>query len=342
MNWQERILSAEEMKPYLDAANADHLAAQVAALIAQQKHDWPQLHEGYAALAQIDTKRLLVDGSTVIVQHNPKRVRSTAAAVDQSSIAARQCFLCPENLPAAERGIAYEDEFVILCNPYPVLDNHLVIAHRHHLEQKIEGRIETLLGLTGELGEAYFVLYNGAECGASAPDHFHLQALSREGLPIAASLQESEPLTETACGVCEDLQRGNFALFTINDAGRSVIVLRGASRVELAAWLYATIEGLAKATHKTEPLMNLVAYCERGVYTVLLFPRARHRPDCFFAEGEARLVISPGAVDMAGILVVPEHAHYEKLDAEMVAAIFSQVSLPSAYVEEVVGEVCEA
>jgi hypothetical protein len=342
MNWQDRILSADELKPFFDRVTADKLSTQVAALIAHQKAYWPQLKEGYEALAQIETKRLEIDDASVIVQHNPKRVRSTAAAVDKTSIAARRCFLCADNLPAEEKGIAYDEEYVILCNPFPVLDKHLVIAHREHIEQKIEGRIEAMLALALDLGEEYFVLYNGPECGASAPDHFHLQALSRAVLPIEESLRQSEPPAESDCGVCEDMQRGNFELFTLTDARRSAIVFRGASRVELAAWIYQTIEGLAAATNKTEPMMNFVCFCERGVFTVLLFPRAKHRPACFFAEGEDRLVISPGAVDMAGILVVPEHLHYEKIDAEKVSRIFSEVSLSSELVEQIVSQVCEA
>lgn len=342
MTWQERILNADELKPYLSEANADSLAAQVAALLAHQKANWPQLKEGYEALAQIETKGLEVDGSSLIVQHNPKRVRSTSAAVDKTSIAARRCFLCADYLPLEERGVGFGQEYVILCNPFPVLDKHLVIAHKEHTEQTIAGRMETLLTLALELGEEYFVLYNGPECGASAPDHFHLQALSRDTLPIESSLQFSEPPAETDCGVCEDMQRGNFELFTLTDAGRSAIVFRGASRVELSAWIYRVIEGLAEATNKAEPMMNIIAFCERGVFTVLLFPRAKHRPTCFFAEGEDRLVISPGAVDMAGILVVPEHQHYEKLDAAKVYEIFSEVSLSSELVDRIVGQICEA
>jgi hypothetical protein len=329
------------LKPYLGEANADLLSAQVAALIAHQKATWPQLKEGYEALAQIETKRLEVEGSSLIVQHNPKRVRSTSAAVDKSSIAARRCFLCADYLPIEEKGVAFGQTYVILCNPFPVLDKHLVIAHKEHTEQTIAGRIEMMLALALELGEEYFVLYNGPECGASAPDHFHLQALSRDTLPIEASLQQSEPEVETDCGVCEDMQRGNFELFTITDAGRSAIVFRGASRVELSAWINQVIEALAEATNKTEPMMNLIAFCERGVLTVILFPRSRHRPACFFAEGVDRLVISPGAVDMAGILVVPEHQHYEKIDAAKVYQIFSEVSLSGETVDAIVSQVCE-
>lgn len=342
MNWQERILSLDELQPYLGDKEASSLSASVEALIAHQKANWPQLKEGYEAISQIETKRIDIDGSEIVVQHNARRVRSTAAAVDKDSIAARRCFLCSENLPVEERGLFYDEEYVILCNPFPVLDKHLVIAHRQHIEQKIDTRIEELMALAFDLGDEYFVLYNGPECGASAPDHLHFQALSRAVLPIEESLKSSEPPSEADCGVCESMERGSFELFTVDDAGRSVIVFRGANQFEIVPWVYQIIASLSKATLKPEPMLNIVCYVDQGVYTVLLFPRARHRPACFFAEGEERLTISPGAVDMAGIVVVPEHAHYEKIGAAQVEKIFSEVSMSSDAVEELVAQVCEA
>jgi hypothetical protein len=342
VNWQERILNIDEINKYLDEKDAVNVSAQVEALIEHQKANWPQLKEGYEAFSQIESKRINIDGSQVIVQHNAKRVRSTAAAVDKTSIAARRCFLCPENLPAEEQGIFYDEEYVILCNPFPVLDKHLVIAHKEHIEQKIEGRVEELLGLAFDLGDEYFVLYNGPECGASAPDHLHFQALSRALLPIEETLKAGEPPSEIDCSVCADTERGQFELFTVADTGRSIIVFRGANKYELVPWIYQSIAGLSKATFKPEPMLNIIAYVDRGVFTVLLFPRARHRPACFYAAGEDRLLISPGAVDMAGILVVPEHQDYEKIDAQQIEMIFSEVSLNSDFVDEVIAQVCEA
>jgi hypothetical protein len=336
------MLSEEELKPFLKSASDYPLAADVAALIDHQKASWPMLAEGYRALSQIETRRIELDGSSVVAQHNPARIRSTAAAVDKASVQARKCFLCSENLPVEERGLEYNENLIILCNPYPVVSNHLVIAHKNHVEQKIDGHLEDLLALAFDLGSDYFVLYNGAECGASAPDHFHLQAASRALLPIEEALAASEPPAEIDCDVCEDLARRDFELFTIGDFGRSAIIFRGASRIEIASWANEIIKALAQATHKPEAMMNLIGFFERGIYTLILFPRARHRPACFFAEGEDRLVISPGAVDMAGILVMPEHRDYEKIDAAQVEAIFSEVSLPVDVVEEIVEQACES
>lgn len=340
MNWQERLLSAEDLQPFLQGEEAADFSSQVAALIEHQKAHWQSLKEGYEALAQIETKRLELDGSSVVVQHNVKRIRSTAAAVDKASIQARRCFLCAENLPEEEKGIAYDDDYIILCNPFPVLDKHLVIAHRQHVDQKIADRVEALIALARDLGDEYFVLYNGAECGASAPDHFHLQACSRELLPIKDALDESEPPPEEDCNICADMARGNFELFTLSDFGRNVVVFRGANRLELAFWIYRVIEEFRNATGKEEPMINLLCYYHRGVWTALLFPRARHRPAYFFAEGAEQLIISPGAVDLAGLLVTPRHEDFEKITAEQVEDIFKEVSLDAEFVDEIVEKVC--
>ena len=344
MSWNDRFLGPEDLRSHLKGNTDESLPARVGALLAHQKETWPALREGYDALSRIETKRLEFDGSTVVVQHNPGRIRSTAAAVDATSVQARRCFLCGENLPDEEKGIPYLDDLVILCNPFPVLDRHLVIAHRDHVDQRIEGRVATLLMLARDLGDDYFVLYNGPECGASAPDHFHLQALSRAGLPIVETLAENEPSPEHDCDICSDFTKGQFELFTLGDAGRSVIVFRGGSLVELTLWVERVIAALAQATtspeSRKEPKLNLVGYCERGVWTVLLFPRARHRPTCFFAEEPDRMLVSPGAVDMAGVVVVPEHSHFERLGAREVEAIFTEVSLELAVVEGILEAVC--
>ncbi len=340
MSWQARLLSVSDLQPYLTDGETLNFSAQVTALIEHQKAHWQSLKEGYEALVQIETKWLELDGSSVVVQHNAKRIRSTAAAVDKASIQGRRCFLCAENLPHEEKGIAYDEDYIILCNPFPVLDKHLVIAHRSHVEQKIADRVEAMIALARDLGEEYFVLYNGAECGASAPDHFHLQALSRELLPIKEALDKSDPPVAEDCNICADMARGNFELFTLTDFGRSIVVFRGANRVELAFWIYRIIEELGRATSKGEALLNLICYADRGVWTAMLFPRARHRPASFYAEGAEQIVISPGAVDMAGVIVVPRHEDYEKITAELIEQIFSEVSADAAFVDEIVERVC--
>lgn len=340
MNWDQKIISEPDLRAYQDDESDQSLEARLAALIDQQTDTWPLLSEGCEAFSQIETKRVRVQQSEVVVQHNPGRLRSTAAAVDRASVESRRCFLCPENLPQEEKGIAYGDDLVILCNPFPVLDRHLSIVHREHVPQQIDGNVGSLLLLAHDLGPAYFVLYNGPQCGASAPDHLHFQACSRELLPIEEKLYEDEPVMVEDCSYCEDTARNSFELFTLGGCGRSVIVFRGGNIDEVALWVYKVIKELALQTDKTEPLLNIICTYDARLWTVYLFPRSKHRPESFYAEGEQRLVVSPGAIDMAGVVVVPEREHFDKIDGERMTAIFSEVSMRNEIVNDLVDVMC--
>lgn len=343
MIWEERIITAQELKPYLAAQNGGSVIEHVNALIEHQKKNWPMLAEGYAAFEAMETKRVQVDGSDVIVQHNPKRIRSTAARVDKASVGARACFLCSDSLPVEEKAIAYGDDLMILCNPFPILDRHLSIVHRDHTAQQIDGNLELMLQLARDLAPDYFVLYNGPQCGASAPDHLHFQACSRAGLPIEALLAD-DPSEAAHCDICATNASEGFELFTITNGGRTVIVFRGNMEDELAGWVYQTINELSRDSFGNnsfgnEPMVNIISTYDKNQWTVYLFPRARHRPACFFAEGEERLLVSPGAIDMAGVIVVPERDHFERIRAEQVEAIYAEVSLAEDSVIEVVERV---
>ncbi|MEW6209507.1 MAG: DUF4922 domain-containing protein [Acidobacteriota bacterium] len=337
MTWDERIIGERELKEFFKDGDERTLASSAKALIEHQKQTWPLLAEGYCSLEAIETKTFQVLESRIVVQHNPGRRRSTAARVDRASVEARRCFLCSESLPAEEKGIAYGD-LVILCNPFPVLADHLSIVDRRHSEQKIAGNVERLLSLTRDLGSDFFVIYNGPQCGASAPDHLHFQACSRKLLPIENDLGADEPSVED-CAICAE-SRNNFELFTLSDCARSVVVFRGNRGETLAAWIYKILAALA-GDFGTEPMINIVATHDRAGWTVYLFPRARHRPYCFYAEGEEQLMISPGAIDMAGVIVVPERDHFERITSEKLEEIFVEVSRSVEEVDFVVEQATE-
>jgi hypothetical protein len=349
MSWSGRLFAPE----LSDSTIPNHgtLPEKVDSLIRYQTTSWPMLSHGYGGLEQIKTKRLenpYTLGSFVIVQHNPARIRSTAASVDQASIQSRKCFLCPENLPAEEMGLEYGKEFIIACNPYPVLDRHLSIIHRRHIEQRIAGHEATLLALARDLGPGYMVLYNGPRCGASAPDHLHLQACSPGQLPVEASLGRLKVIDIR--GADSDPYQG-IVVGILEDFGRSVIVVRGRAaqnisrtiarllanfaRTTAAAGAAATpVEQIPAATDDSEPMINIISTHGGGLWTVYLFPRARHRPASFFAEGDDRITVSPGAIDMAGVLVVPREEDFARIGAEQAIAIFSEVSASPSVARE--------
>ncbi len=289
--------------PRLVGTEAPGLAAAVEGLFTRQAAAWPLLAKGLAGLAQARTKTLRVGSADVALRHIPHRLQSTTARVDAVSIGARPCFLCLENLPPEQRGVAVGDEWVALCNPFPILEGHLTIVHRQHVPQRLAGRIAALLGLAREL-PACFVIYNGPECGASAPDHLHFQAASRALLPIEADTRDREGLVEHPS---------------------RPIVLRDDSRDRLVARVERLLAALAEASGRpAEPLVNLAALHSAGCFTVFVFVRRKHRPAAF-ERGE--LLLSPAAIDLSGVLVAPREADYQRLDGATVAAVFDEVML---------------
>jgi ATP adenylyltransferase/5',5'''-P-1,P-4-tetraphosphate phosphorylase II len=340
MSWNERIIGRKELSAYLAGEPTTDLRALALALLEHQRRHWPLLAEGYAAFEKIESKRVRVEESEVVIQHNPKRIRSTAAAVDKESVSGRVCFLCPENLPAEEKGIAYGDDLIVLCNPFPVLDRHLSIVHREHVEQKIEDNAETLLDLAHDFGREFFALYNGPQCGASAPDHLHFQVCSRALLPIEEHLFDDEQQLSEDCSYCDETARNSFELFTLGGCGRSVVVFRGGDRSEMATWIYEALRELGQTTDRAEPLVNIVCVYDSKLWTVYLFPRAKHRPAAFFAQGDERLTVSPGAIDMAGVVVVPERAHFDKIGSEQITRIFAEVSFNREILNDLIDDLC--
>lgn len=333
MSWETRIIEDAELRSYRSDPARTGLPAQIQALITHQSTHWPLLREGLQALAQVSTKKLSLGRFEVVVQFNPRRMASTAAQVDPSSIQNRRCFLCDEHLPPEEKGLAYGQELVILCNPFPIVSRHLSIVHRRHLEQTIAGRFELMLAVAKDLGREFFVLYNGPQCGASAPDHFHLQAGGREGLPLEKHLALVRQQPESGIDKREIVRTENIELFTLDEYPARLLIYRGSDPEALARWFYRTVEVLAELTGGSpEPLLNAVVMFNEPEWSVCLFPRAKHRPTCYYAEGEDKLLVSPGAIDLAGCLVVPIEAHFAKITTEIVIEIFSEVSLgPQAF-----------
>jgi diadenosine tetraphosphate (Ap4A) HIT family hydrolase len=153
-------------------------------LFAQQQSTWQQMAEGYASLEFIRIREIICNGCTVKVQFNPKRIISTGADVDPAIINKRKCFLCLENLPEAQQGIQYRDDFLILCNPVPIFPRHFTISSIRHIPQDFKFSVDTMLDIARDISPDYSIFYNGPECGASAPDHLHFQATPRRAIPV--------------------------------------------------------------------------------------------------------------------------------------------------------------
>jgi ATP adenylyltransferase/5',5'''-P-1,P-4-tetraphosphate phosphorylase II len=320
MSWKERVVDIEELRPYLPNNSEPDFRGLVEGLAEQQLATWPMLRDAVAGLARVEYKRLSAKGSEVFAQFNPQRIVSTAAKVDAATIKQRPCFLCAENLPPEERGIAFGADFVALFNPFPVLPQHLVITSRRHIPQTIEGNFGTLLDLALDLGGQFFVIYNGAACGASAPDHLHFQACERKPLPIIREIEtwERQSLSNDS----------GVETFTLKDYRLNALVARGADRRAISEWSDRALRLLAEVTGAdSEPMINLVVTRDGDRWTVIIFPRGKHRPDRYFAEGDAKLTVSPAAIDLAGVLVVPQPDHFAKITSRDAEEIYAEVTL---------------
>jgi Domain of unknown function (DUF4922) len=275
-------------------------------LFERQARQWPLLAKGIEGLRQSSERLVRIDWFDISVRHIPHRVRSTTASVDSESVARRPCFLCPEGLFPEQEELQFGRDFKIYCNPFPIVAHHATITHREHRPQRIAGQLGSMLELATAL-PGYFVIYNGPECGASAPDHLHFQAGLRESLPI-----ERDTVGLTG--------------LTLSNYRRNVLIFRERRRSVLIERFNRAIELLAETSgNRSEPLINVMAFHERGEWSVYLFPRLKHRPKVFHT-GE--LTVSPASIDLCGIFVVPLAPDFEKITGEAIAAIFREVTLP--------------
>jgi hypothetical protein len=253
-------------------------------------------------------------------QFNPERIRSSAANTSKEAILSRPCFLCPENLPPEQTGIPATDRFILLVNPYPIFPVHLTIPSTIHTPQRIDGNIGSLLEISRLLNE-FVIFYNGPQCGASAPDHLHFQAGIRGILPLEDDLETlATPLSQIMTG------ESSIRIFAAENFLRRFFQIRSASAETLQKILSAIIK-LLPAEKGEEPMVNILVWYNAPEWTVALFPRAKQRPWQYYADDFDKLIISPAAVELGGLVVLPREEDYFKLSGNDLASVFDQVTL---------------
>lgn len=257
---------------------------------------------------EVMTKTFVVDGYKVVAQHNPARAVSSGAKLDKATIAKRKCFLCKENRPVDQPSVIYNENFEILKNPFPILKKHLTIPLMRHERQEILPHFATMLDLSKDLPD-FDLLYNGPKCGASAPDHMHFQAVQTGLMPL-----DEKPLSEF-----------NIADGEIQCFGRKCLVFVGSDKETICKHYTDLYNKLTIKEDEWEPRMNIVAHYITSTQTwnVWVFPREKHRPS-YYEQGR---MISPGVIDMAGILVFPKPDDFEDVDESMIRQIYKEVSL---------------
>ena len=306
------------------------LGDRAAALLAEQKESWETLRRGYESLSTVRTRAFQFDGTLVKVQFNPGRITSSAAKVDARSISERPCFLCPHNLPAAQRGLLVHGEYLVLGNPFPIFPEHFTIAHQEHRPQRILPALRVFLDLAREMAPRYTLVYNGPRCGASAPDHLHLQAGLRGFMPLESELGS---LRERGEEVLAD--RHGVRVATVAGTMRTFLILESADRDPLEAEFGRVCDSYRRVADDgaDEPMMNLLCWHAGGRWLLALFARAKHRPSFFYAEGDEKLLLSPAAVDVGGVCTLPIEKDFLAITPDHIARTFSEISLPASEFE---------
>ena len=288
---------------------------------------WPETRERYRELSHVETRELNVGTSTFEVQFNPARIRSTGATITKEAVAARPCFLCRKNRPQEQLTKVQDVDYELLVNPYPILPMHFTIPARRHHTQQIRGMYGEMIQLLNHYPEL-MVFYNGPLCGASAPDHAHLQAGTSGILPLQKEWQRlSRNLTEVA-------RRGDDAtLSVIEDYPCSALVIRARNRRGSERMFATLYHALPKMSDQSEPMMNIVAWHVDEEFISVVFPRKKHRPDCYYKTGDEQYLVSPGALDMAGYLITPRHEDYERITPEVAEDILKECALSADELE---------
>ena len=291
-----------------------------------QLNQWKDVAKRFEELKGVQTREV----GSALAQFNPARLVSTGAKIDKATLAKRPCFLCEKNRPVEQIVLPFGEGFDILVNPFPILPVHFTIPSCHHqLQAIVENyvQIHRLLRVYPQL----MVFYNGPKCGASAPDHLHFQAGTSGILPLQRDWQR---LYETSVPLLKlNDAEGIYEIKDYICPALAIVSHTEKHDVELFSCLY---EALPMKEDETEPMMNIVAWRNGEAFISVVFPREKHRPDCYSAEGEAQCLVSPGSLDMAGLMILPRQSDFEGMTSERAKVILREVSLSDEAMKDVV------
>ena len=282
----------------------------------EQLSEWSLAKLNYEALSKVQTKEFLFDNFSIRVQFNPARIVSSAAKVDNKSIQQRKCFLCPTSLPPEQRGLPICGNYQILVNPFPIFPVHFTIPDIAHTEQLIFDRYEDMLNIAKELND-FVIFYNGPKCGASAPDHIHFQAGNKGFLPI-----ENDIKNISRKQIYSD---NKISVYIPENYLRNMFIIESNDKDAIADIFKKIYSSLEIKENENEPMLNILTWRENRKWISCIVPRKAHRPECFFAEGDSNILISPASVDMGGVFITPLEKDFEKITADDIKKILEEV-----------------
>ena len=299
----------------------------------RQLETWDDARQHFRDLQNVKTRDLSVGENTIRLQFNPARMVSTGAKIDQASLKKRRCFLCAENRPEQQIEVHIDNDFTLLVNPFPILPTHFTIPKNQHTPQSIRENIGEMYKVLTDYPEL-MVFYNGPKCGASAPDHMHLQAGSSGILPLQNEWQRlSRNLMEVAA-------YDDATISMVRGFVTSAIAVRSTTAEAGKKAFLKVYEAMPQREDETEPMMNIVAWKQADEFILVVIPRAKHRPDCYFEEDESRKVlVSPGALDMSGMLITPRPGDFEGLTGERAAAIIRECGISDEVAQDIANKI---
>ena len=293
----------------------------------RQLEKWDDARHRFRDLKHVETKKL---SEEVRLQFNPARIVSTGAKIDKKTLGERPCFLCDKNRPKEQMSQQIDERFHLLVNPFPILPVHFTIPARKHQPQAIYknyGEMHRFLSLHSEL----MVFYNGPKCGASAPDHLHFQAGTSGILPLQANWQRlSRNLTDVISLNDEE------KIAVVRDFIVPAFVIISKSEESDETLFHRLYKSMPMRGDETEPMMNIIAWRKGDEYISVVIPREKHRPDAYFAKGDAQVMVSPGALDMSGLIITPREEDFHKLTEESATTILQECGISTEKMNSIV------
>ena len=281
----------------------------------RQLEVWTDARHRFRDLKHVETRQF---SDQLKLQWNPARIVSTSAKIDKKTLGERPCFLCDKNRPKEQMSKQIDEKFHLLVNPFPILPVHFTIPARKHQPQLIYknyGEMHRFISLHSDL----MVFYNGPKCGASAPDHLHFQAGTNGILPLQTNWQRlSRNLTDIISLNDEE------KISVVRDFIVPAFVIISKSAESDEALFRRLYKAMPQRGDETEPMMNIISWRKGEEFISVVIPREKHRPEAYFAEGDAQFVVSPGALDMSGLIITPREEDFRKLTEEKALSLLQE------------------
>ena len=315
--YKDRLRTMElKARQHLLQGKADIMEdSSISRFFNRQLEVWTDARHRFRDLKHVETRQF---SDQLKLQWNPARIVSTGAKIDKKTLGERPCFLCDKNRPKEQMSKQIDEKFHLLVNPFPILPVHFTIPARKHQPQLIYknySEMHRFISLHSDL----MVFYNGPKCGASAPDHLHFQAGTNGILPLQTNWQRlSRNLTDIISLNDEE------KISVVRDFIVPAFVIISKSAESDEALFRRLYKAMPQRGDETEPMMNIISWRKGEEFISVVIPREKHRPEAYFAEGDAQFVVSPGALDMSGLIITPREEDFRKLTEEKALSLLQE------------------